>query len=198
MQKLASCDCVIKEAIDAGVISADKHNGKIFRHIAGKTKELKLFTESKGYKRYTLAYKGKVHKVSAHRTIWIQEYGVPSPLLQINHIDGNPMNNSITNLELATPSENKRHGGIIKNYRGEIDSVSNEIKNKIRNEYIKGSHTFGCNALSKRYLLNRKTIWTILYGRIATKRWIGHEYVIKHGKQRNMAEFYGWKEAAND
>jgi hypothetical protein len=193
MPKLASCDCVIKEAIDAGVISVDKNSGKVFRHIAGKIKELRLSTEKKGYKRYTLAYKGKVHKVSIHRTIWIQEHGIPSPLLQINHIDGNPMNNSTTNLELVTPSENKRHGGIIKGYRGEIDSVTDDTKNKIRNEYIRRSYSFGCNALSKKYGLSRKTIWTILYGRIATKRWIGHEYVMKHGKQRNMAEFYGWE-----
>ena len=34
---------------------------------------------------------------------------IPKPVLIVNHIDNNPMNNKISNLEWVTPSENRKH-----------------------------------------------------------------------------------------
>lgn len=66
---------------------------------------LKPYTHHKGYLKFTL--KGK--KYFAHRLVGI--YFIPNPLgkPQINHIDGNKLNNHYTNLEWNTNQENNAH-----------------------------------------------------------------------------------------
>ncbi|MBE9142094.1 HNH endonuclease signature motif containing protein [Planktothrix mougeotii] len=44
-----------------------------------------------------------------HRVVWEAFNGEIPQGLQINHIDGNKANNSLSNLELVTPAENIRH-----------------------------------------------------------------------------------------
>jgi hypothetical protein len=53
-------------------------------------------------------YKGKTYK--AHRLIWLHVYG-ELPDLQIDHIDGNGLNNRISNLRLCTQFQNKLNSG---------------------------------------------------------------------------------------
>lgn len=51
----------------------------------------------------------KTITVSLHRLMWIVYKGdAPFPLV-INHIDGNKLNNKLSNLELVTKSRNKKH-----------------------------------------------------------------------------------------
>lgn len=69
-----------------------------------------LETHNKGYLRVDLFDKNgkrKHHKV--HRLV--AEAFIPNPdnKPQVNHIDGNNQNNSITNLEWVTDAENKEH-----------------------------------------------------------------------------------------
>ena len=51
-------------------------------------------------------YKGVLYQV--HRIIWVLNFGEISNDKYINHIDNNPFNNNLSNLELCTPSENNR------------------------------------------------------------------------------------------
>ena len=44
---------------------------------------------------------------AVHRLIWMHVYGVDPGDLQIDHIDGDPSNNRLTNLRLATNSQNQ-------------------------------------------------------------------------------------------
>lgn len=65
------------------------------------------FTRNDGYLRITL--QGKVKYL--HRIAWAMQYG-EWPEGQIDHIDGNPSNNSIKNLRDVTPQENNRNRAI--------------------------------------------------------------------------------------
>lgn len=62
----------------------------------------------------TLAMRGSIHimvdgkKRLAHRLAWLYIYGI-FPIDMIDHIDGNPINNKITNLRECNVSENGRN-----------------------------------------------------------------------------------------
>lgn len=61
-----------------------------------------------GYGKVTLSNKGK-KSCSIHRTV--AQMFIPNPYNnpEVNHIDGNKLNNQVSNLEWATSSENQKH-----------------------------------------------------------------------------------------
>jgi len=44
-----------------------------------------------------------------HRIVWVMTYGSIDPVLVIDHLDGNPFNNQISNLSLKTIANNARN-----------------------------------------------------------------------------------------
>lgn len=54
---------------------------------------------------------------AAHRLAWVYVHGVTIGGAEIDHIDGNPSNNSIANLRLSTRRENARNRGPQSNNR---------------------------------------------------------------------------------
>jgi hypothetical protein len=72
-----------------------------------------------GYRRIRL---GKKRKLQAHRIAWLLHYGVDPFPLEIDHIDGNRLNNRIDNLRLVTKQQNQFNRKTNKNnssgYRG--------------------------------------------------------------------------------
>ena len=75
-----------------------------------KRKELKGWNKN-GYMWVDLCL-GKLDKVkreSIHRLMVINYLPNPNNLTEVNHKDGNKLNNSLTNLEWCTPSENTQH-----------------------------------------------------------------------------------------
>lgn len=77
--------------------------------INNRTKDLNTYIINSGY----VAIKLCVGKVRKHKLIhrMVAEMFVPNPenKSEVNHIDGNKLNNNASNLEWVTSSENKRH-----------------------------------------------------------------------------------------
>lgn len=75
-----------------------------------------------------------------HRVIWVLNFGSISEDLQIDHIDGNPFNNTIENLRLVTPRMNQRNRSKnINNKTGEHGVAYHKTSNNSGgyNEYIR-------------------------------------------------------------
>ena len=97
--------------------------------------ETKITTRKDGYQVFTL--KGKTTYV--HR--YLAEKYIPNPnnLPCVNHIDGNPSNNSITNLEWVTYLDNNihaRNNGLWGKNVIEKRKLTNDIADEIRVKYI--------------------------------------------------------------
>lgn len=56
-------------------------------------------------------------QLAAHRLAWVYVHGLTIGGAEIDHIDGNPSNNAIANLRLATSSEQKRNKRVQSNNR---------------------------------------------------------------------------------
>ncbi len=70
---------------------------------------LKLETTRHGYKRVTLSHRGKTTRFLVHRLVAMLFIPNTENKPCVNHIDGNPSNNDVSNLEWCTYSENERH-----------------------------------------------------------------------------------------
>lgn len=74
-----------------------------------KEKILNPSKNNRGYLRVGLSAKGKVRYDSIHRLVAETFIENPKKMPEVNHIDGNKLNNNIENLEWVTKSENEKH-----------------------------------------------------------------------------------------
>lgn len=74
-----------------------------------RARPLKTFERVKGYMGVDLFKNDQKKCLYVHRLVAMAFIENPMSLAQINHIDGNPANNSVTNLEWCTGSENQLH-----------------------------------------------------------------------------------------
>jgi hypothetical protein len=78
--------------------------------------------DPRGYVRLSIHIDGKHHRVLAHRAIFLMHHGyLPH---EIDHIDGNPLNNRIENLREVTKSENLSNTKIYRNNTSGTKGVS--------------------------------------------------------------------------
>lgn len=82
--------------------------GKIFNKH---NKQLAHFNDGMNYHRLSLYMSGKKSNHYIHRIVAEVYLGIPSDPTKtvVNHIDGDPSNNNLYNLEWATYQENSRH-----------------------------------------------------------------------------------------
>ena len=101
-----------------------KQNG--IRKYPGKP--LKTETIVEGYQRVVLMKEGVKKRFMCHRIV-AQEF-IPNPNNKpfINHIDGNPANNKVENLEWCTQEENEQHS---------VNSLGKTMKGKTYPKKIK-------------------------------------------------------------
>ena len=74
-----------------------------------KEKLLSLTNTSTGYKKVELVKNGKKKSYKVHRLVAMAFIDNPENKPEVNHIDGNKINNHVDNLEWVTSSENSIH-----------------------------------------------------------------------------------------
>ena len=80
------------------------------------SKKSKIFMKSHNasssdlHQKVKLSYNGESKKFFVHRLVMLAFSPIENPeLFQVNHIDGNPLNNTLENLEWVTEKENHKH-----------------------------------------------------------------------------------------
>lgn len=144
-----------------------------FGRVANTVKStLVALKEKKGYIQVGLCCDKKVSWTSAHRLVAFAfiPNSYPETKIQVNHIDGNKLNNRVENLEWVTPSENQIHAfetGLKHAKKGEDSSSSVVSEEQVReicmllesgrpSAYVIRTHDFATKAIVEK-IKNRKT-----------------------------------------
>jgi hypothetical protein len=128
--------------------------------LKGKKKELKGKIKESGYREILINHLGNRSYILVHRLVLEAFKDNPENKDTVNHIDGNKLNNSLSNLEWATYQENQIHArntGLCKS-----NKINMTIARMIRAD--KGSH----RNLAEKYGLKKTQIGYIK----KNKRWI--------------------------
>lgn len=111
------------KSVDRCVIGSDG------RQIMRKGKLLSPYITKKGYLKVALYLNnnGENTKFRIHRLV--AETFIPNPqnLPEVNHIDGNKINNSVTNLEWCTGEYNREHAQMLQS--GKVCFNTSEVTN---------------------------------------------------------------------
>ena len=110
----------------------------------------------------------KTKNVLVHRLVALTFLDNPNNYKYINHIDGNKLNNDVSNLNWCTSSENNAHAyrtGLKRkeNYIGEacvFAKLTEEQVKSIRDEYATGTTSY--NKLARKYNVVMSNIWSII------------------------------------
>jgi hypothetical protein len=140
----------------------------------GITKNLKPAIDRCGYLKTMLKRDDGVYKtIAVHRMIALAFIGYkPTNSHQVNHIDGNKLNNSISNLEYCTQKENIRHA-----WKSNLCSAKSGSKNnqsilteqqvlEIREHAQKKGRFYGNKELAEKYGVSRDLIQRIVNRRM--------------------------------
>lgn len=124
---------------DNGRISSSKFFGEV--------RLLSTYLDGR-YTRVTLHLNGRHIKPLVHRLVMEAFVGPRPDGYEVNHIDGNKLNNALSNLEYTTSSENMKHAfglGLMKPARGEKHGqaklTTDDVK-KIRILHATGNSTY--------------------------------------------------------
>lgn len=117
-----------------------------------------------GYLKVTLSKDGESKKFYLHRLVAIQFLDNPDNLPQVNHIDGNKLNNQVSNLEWCTKQENQNHAvrtGLMQ--RGQNRPSAKLTEEQVLEIYkLKG--ILKAQDIAKQYGVSKNTINCILRG----------------------------------
>lgn len=125
---------------------------------SGEVKELKPGTDGFGYKFVLLSTNGKPRMKKVHRLVY-EAFRGPIPAgMEINHLDENPANNWLENLETCTRKENNNYGSHnervakangkpvqqIDRVTGEVLNIFPSVREAGRQTGINPSHIASC------------------------------------------------------
>lgn len=110
----------------------------------------------------------KYHTVKVHKMVALVFFGERTSTQEVNHIDGNKLNNTSLNLEYCSRSENCLHSfatGLQKAKRGELNGMAKLTRlqvNEIRHAALTGGRYWGRNELAKKYNVSPKHLQDIV------------------------------------
>jgi len=113
-------------------------NGRYSGRVAGY-----VLTDKRGEVRRRCITINSIH-IGAHRVIWEMHHGPIPDGLMLDHINGNPLDNRLENLRLATPIENARNSRMPKTSRSGLKGASWNAKRNAWESRIKtaSAHKF--------------------------------------------------------
>ena len=140
--------------------------------IGKRGKPLKGYIDRCGYREVLLSENGKTKSYLVHRLILATFKPVSdTESYDVNHKNGNKLDNRLENLEWCTRSENIKHAystGLERKRCGEEHHAHKLTEGDVRyikRVYIKRDKLFGAVALSRRFEVDRTTIHDIIRGK---------------------------------
>lgn len=135
-----------------------KRNGKILKLVKwGMPSYLGVY----------LCKDGTEKRVLVHRLIAQTFIPNPNNKPEVNHIDGDRFNNTVENLEWATPKENVRHAydtGLAAGLKGERNGCSKLTENQVLEIYERGNKGESQRSLAREFGVVQNTVGQILRG----------------------------------
>jgi len=139
----------------------------------GEPRLLTIIVHKIGYGSIKLRYNGIAKKYAIHRLVAIAFIDNPNGKPEVNHIDGNKMNNKVDNLEWVTRSENQYHAystGLKKPAKstrgGKYNSRSKPVLQIISEKSM--IHWDGINEAAKNLNLSAGNISAVCLGKLKT------------------------------
>jgi hypothetical protein len=117
-----------------------------------------------GYKRVTLSQNNKQKRYQVHRLVALHFISNDLNKPCVNHIDGNPSNNYVSNLEWCTYSENEIHSYKKLGKINPIRKLNDTDAKDIRNNCITGRGG-NVKSLAKYYGVSQSSITNIINNR---------------------------------
>lgn len=141
-------------------------DGQLYTDL-GKTKMSNNYTRNQYISNTLYEVDGTKIQFHRHRLVLMTFCPVDNMVnLQVNHKDGNKLNNRLENLEWTTPQENTQHAwdnGKCENMRGEnhpLHKLSEEQVKEIYEKIISGNYS-SLSQLARDYQVSNRTIGRI-------------------------------------
>lgn len=136
-------------------------DGKVFRRKENTYVELSQYTDRYGYRCVTLCIEGVKKNRPVHRLVAKEFIGPDNR--QVNHIDGNKVNNTIGNLEYVSPGYNLSHAYSIglKNAQGSNNGRSKLTEEDVLNIRKMLEEGITQSTLSKKFNIHQTTVSNI-------------------------------------
>lgn len=146
----------VSEFGDVKRIKPDRHDTK------AKGKPMKVTIEKWGYAAIELAHPENPPKYwKVHRLVAFAFLGECPDGMQVNHRDGNKLNNHYSNLEYVTPKENVKHAfdmGLRQSSKGENHGRAKLTDDIVRNLRIRYASGEGVQQLAQEYSVDWSTM----------------------------------------
>lgn len=185
--------CAKRQCIHLGGVNIRIENAKIIDNyerylitIDGnvydtkRDKFLGTWVDTVGYRQcYLRGLDGKKHGKRIHRLLALAFIPNPENLPQVNHKDGNKLNNNIDNLEWVSNATNTQHGYDIGMYHSKHRNCEINVYHKNTHEFYK--RFYSIRSMCVELGINRKTVTMILKHEKLTNN---YNYIFEYADER--------------